>query len=1264
MSFDNSRIIFNSWKDYLGMISQQGRVQLDSDWNDFQAEYLRRTQVGMLDAIGELPYQAMYPAALPNSFLITPQTSATGTSQILIGAGRIYVDGLLAENHGPMGADAAPTSIAQWDAVLAELSNTYPGAGFVGVDYLAQPYYPNPPAIGAGPYLVYLDVWQRAITYLQDPDLVDVAVGVDTTGRLQTVWQVRLLDVSGATSPVQCSTPKASIPGWTGATQPSGGQLTTKPVSTTPSGPCVLTPTTGYTGQENQFYRVQIHQGGDFGTATFKWSRDNGSVMTGVLGINNGAKNTAGKPATLLSVQSLGRDQVLGFNKGDWIEIIDDDLELNGQAGELHLIDSVSPSAKTITLVDTLANTGDFPLTGGLTDPTRHTRIILWSQQGTIYQSDFTTVVATLGQASVGGDIPLSGPNIQIVLENGVTAAFSLDPSLGKFQVGDFWTFAARTFDGSVELLRQAPPRGIHHHYAALAVVSDFTSTPPDCRVQWPPAQANGGSCGCTVVIGPGDVTANNTLQQIVDQFKGSGTQSVICLQPGAYMLYAPLQLTAAHTNIVLQACQQGAAVLQIETGAEALFTNGMVVLDGVDTFAFDGLAFDIPRVPFSATTFAGQAVASLSPDIASGVQSLDLSIGLRPINCDGITINACTFRVRPIVRPRIDVKKGPGGGVGINQGPATTPFGAAIFASGNNSDFTITGNTFEGGASFAGLLAAPVVTFGVPPPPPAPAPAAQQIAAAAKAKVTKVKAAKLQALTVESNVSEFGTEASAAASGQLAGDALLNPNSVLKIPIDFPPWKFGNVNNTVTLGLASQGGTVLAAVVDNLVFENNLLSSLTIGVLIVGEADAVSLTGNTLTGCTAGCWLLAPSTAAILAMDAQNVAGLGLFLAMGLPLPVADAGPVTVQTSPATVYTYTGAKALRDDTGALWLPDISTPSLAVSGGFLNQPNPPHAIEDASPDQSADFLYQNERWNVFTYTFAVPTNGFYQVTLKFSEITYAAAGSRVFDVTINGNTVLQDFDVYADANGEWNADDKIFSNVVPVNGQIVISFVKGEADWPKISAVEIEPQWDGTLPNPYFSTLDSENTSFYTGELENYFCQMTQLAQQGYADSGAPLESLSLRVEANEMSGLTSVGLLILWDDLPQTGQVSSAVVTGNRILTSNYLQNYRELWREGACLLFFGAAVVSLVSRCSVTGNVVINDGQTFSVDLEYGLGGRLSMVVDADGTTYAFTPRSMGTAVPSKALVSVVGNVCQGQLEVSPSTSSILFQMNGISG
>ena len=103
MSFDNSRSTFNPCNDYAGVVMQQGRVQLDADWNEWLSEFARRMQAGTLDILG----RAVYPATTPYAFQITASSSG-GSNLLTIGPGRMYVDGLLAENHGD------PTT-AVWD---------------------------------------------------------------------------------------------------------------------------------------------------------------------------------------------------------------------------------------------------------------------------------------------------------------------------------------------------------------------------------------------------------------------------------------------------------------------------------------------------------------------------------------------------------------------------------------------------------------------------------------------------------------------------------------------------------------------------------------------------------------------------------------------------------------------------------------------------------------------------------------------------------------------------------------------------------------------------------------------------------------------------------------------------------------------------------------------------------------------------------------------------------------------------------------------
>src|ERR1700722_3670047 len=62
MSFDGSRFTFDSWNNFLGVVMQQGRVQLDSDWNEWLAEFARRIQAGTLDSIGLVGVPSNTPA--------------------------------------------------------------------------------------------------------------------------------------------------------------------------------------------------------------------------------------------------------------------------------------------------------------------------------------------------------------------------------------------------------------------------------------------------------------------------------------------------------------------------------------------------------------------------------------------------------------------------------------------------------------------------------------------------------------------------------------------------------------------------------------------------------------------------------------------------------------------------------------------------------------------------------------------------------------------------------------------------------------------------------------------------------------------------------------------------------------------------------------------------------------------------------------------------------------------------------------------------
>jgi fibronectin type 3 domain-containing protein len=101
-------------------------------------------------------------------------------------------------------------------------------------------------------------------------------------------------------------------------------------------------------------------------------------------------------------------------------------------------------------------------------------------------------------------------------------------------------------------------------------------------------------------------------------------------------------------------------------------------------------------------------------------------------------------------------------------------------------------------------------------------------------------------------------------------------------------------------------------------------------------------------------------------------------------------------------------------------------------------------------------VYQDVRWNAsFNYTLPGLTSGkTYVVRLHFVELSFTAAGQREFNVTINGTSVLSNFDIFAHV-GENHALVEEFNAVANASGQIVVAFSAGAADNPSIAGIEV-----------------------------------------------------------------------------------------------------------------------------------------------------------------------------------------------------------------
>ncbi|HEY3268162.1 MAG TPA: DUF6519 domain-containing protein [Armatimonadota bacterium] len=472
MKGDFTRDTFRPERHYDGVRMQQGRVQLDADWNEQVDIETRRDRSAAADIIG--------PAGVPkfdDGFRIEA-LPASLAPDFAIASGRLYVDGILCDRSAattitfPAGATDQVTvaerrvaghdwqvgervelwtpDARQMATVLAvdadgaaltlseDVSAFHAAPGPVRLrrlfTYLTQPDLPDPPdpaPASGGWQLVYLDVWDRSVSAVEDPDIREVALGgPDTATRVQTVCQVKVRPLD---APITCEEARSFLPA------ASRGRLTNKVESVPdPKDPCILTGGGGYHGLENRLYRVEIHDGGDVGTATFKWSRDNGSVLFSIEDF------VAGDP-DVVQLKRLGPDEALGLRPGDWVEVLDDTVDLHGAAGTMaQIVDGgIDEAARRVTLsVDVTAHAGK-----------GHPRLRRWDRD-----------LSGAGPAAVGG---LFATGADIALEDGISVSFTG----AGFQTGDYWVFPARTATADIEPLAEAPPQGIIRHRAPLALI-------------------------------------------------------------------------------------------------------------------------------------------------------------------------------------------------------------------------------------------------------------------------------------------------------------------------------------------------------------------------------------------------------------------------------------------------------------------------------------------------------------------------------------------------------------------------------------------------------------------------------------------------------------------------------------------------------------------------------------------------------------------------------------------------------------------------
>ncbi len=156
---------------------------------------------------------------------------------------------------------------------------------------------------------------------------------------------------------------------------------------------------------------------------------------------------------------------------------------------------------------------------------------------------------------------------------------------------------------------------------------------------------------------------------------------------------------------------------------------------------------------------------------------------------------------------------------------------------------------------------------------------------------------------------------------------------------------------------------------------------------------------------------------------------------------------------------------------------------------------------NTSDTVSGGALYQSERYGALTYEIPVTASGSYSIALHFAEIYQTMAGARSFSVTIEGNTVIDDLDLYLEV-GHDVGYVETFENIAVSDGAVTIELVAGTEN-PTIAGFAIYSD-DGeldttvvTTPLPDFSKYSAYTQAFNdrtvmtsnhaTGHVGDYF---------------------------------------------------------------------------------------------------------------------------------------------------------------------------------
>ncbi|MGD1875875.1 MAG: DUF6519 domain-containing protein [Kiloniellaceae bacterium] len=528
-SLDISRNILQPQKRYVRVGFQQGRVPLDSDAND--AEALGAEELGRALA------ETICSAGSPNDGFRIDDVEAdaeSGFYDFSIGQGSFYLGG---QRYEQAAEDMTYTGQTDWLQRVLDAADV--------------------PAVPEAERndLVWLEAWEQPISPTEDAELIEPALGVDTTGRVRRTWRVRV--ETGVTDDCRLAFediideayPGATLDTATGALN-SDTELTVDFVDGDPENLCTPTVRGGYLGARNETYRVRITDPG-----RFIWGRDNASPVYRVRAVDH---EVDGVSTGLRRIEFITppRDQFA--------------QPLAGQAVELHRWGALLPNGEKQAEAEGLLLTVErgydpaddsivvsaavpdewwdwFDAEGaaalsGRDDPSvqRYLYLRLWSgATGDAADPDHSFNIA---EAVELGD-------------TGLTVEFS-----DEGRPGDYWIISARP-NTPLEvqpwrLLEGAPPNGPGLRVAPLALIrwradagGGLAPDVEDCRHRFRPL-CRVGTC-CTVTVGDGEMSFGDvdSIAAAIARLPEEGGE--VCILPGEYREHVVLD----RSDVIFSGC-------------------------------------------------------------------------------------------------------------------------------------------------------------------------------------------------------------------------------------------------------------------------------------------------------------------------------------------------------------------------------------------------------------------------------------------------------------------------------------------------------------------------------------------------------------------------------------------------------------------------------------------------------------------------------------------------------------------------------------